>query len=404
METKVKHLIDQNFEEIVAIRRDLHMHPELSQQEERTMNRISEYLTAWGIPHQTMVGGYGVVAVITGTAPAAGIPRYQAVAIRGDMDALPLEERAPVEFRSVHPGIMHACGHDLHTAMLLGSARILNALKREFSGTVKFFFQPAEETVGGARQMIDGGCMEEPHVGAVIGFHVTEDRPTGVIELRRGKMNAATCELDIRVEGVACHGAHPDQGADAIVAASHMVTALQSIVSRNLAPTDAGVITIGRFCAGTKGNIVAQTAHLLGTVRALDSRVMSLLKNRIRTVFENVAAACDTTVQVTLTDSFPVLANSDFLFDTMDALAKRLLGEEMVGYMAEPSLGGDDFAFFTQAADGIYMHVGVNPQTRSHPQKAHNEYFQPDEEGMRNGILMEVMGALELLRINREAE
>lgn len=398
IECKVKQLIEENFEEIVAIRRDIHMHPDLSEHEERTMNKISEYLTAWGIPHRTMVGGHGVVAVVEGKAPSAGPRKYEAVGIRGDIDALPIPEEVDVPFKSVNEGVMHACGHDMHAAMLLGSAKILKTLENEFSGAVKFIFQPAEETVGGADQMIQDGCMKDPDVGAMIAFHVTANQPTGVIEMRRGKMNAATCDLILDVEGLACHGAHPDLGVDAIVAASQIVTALQSIPSRNLAPTDAGIITVGQFHAGTKDNIVAGVAKLSGTIRALDPKIMELLKSRIRTIAEGTAAAYGATAHLTLIDGYPALINSDYMFDEMDALAQRLFGKDMVSYMPDPSLGADDFAFFTQACDGIYMNVGVNPGNRPHPQKAHNEFFDPDEEGMKNGIMMEVIGSLELLK------
>ena len=277
VEERVKHLIAEIFKEVVEIRRDFHMHPELSEHEERTMRKISEYLTAWNISHQTNIGGHGVVGMIEGKARSATGRKYDAVGLRADIDALPIQEEVDCAFRSVHAGVMHACGHDIHTAMLLGTAKILKALEDQFSGTVKLFFQPAEETVGGAAQMIRDGCMEAPVVGAVLAFHVAPYLPTGTIEFCRGKMNAATCDLSIKVEGISCHGAHPEGGVDAIVVGAQIVTALQSIISRNLSPTNAGIITVGQFHAGVKDNVIAGSAKLTGTLRALDPDTMNTL-------------------------------------------------------------------------------------------------------------------------------
>lgn len=246
--------------------------------------------------------------------------------------------------------------------------------------------------------MIKDGCLQNPEVGAVISFHVTENHPTGHIEMRHGKMNAAICDLILQVEGVSCHGAHPENGVDAIVVASNIVTALQSIISRNLSPTNSGIITIGTFHAGTKDNIVAGTVDITGTLRALDMDTMETLKTRVKTTAENIAAAYGAKAHVTLLDNFPPLVNDDELFSVMEGLIKEHIGADKIYYKPEPSLGGDDFAYFCAATKGIYMNVGVNPGTRKHPQLAHNEYFEPDEEGMKSGILMEVLGALELLK------
>ncbi|MDD7601133.1 MAG: M20 family metallopeptidase [Firmicutes bacterium] len=397
MEKKVKQLVEQNFDEIVAIRRDFHQHPELSEHEERTMQKISDYLTAWGIPNQTHIGGHGVVGIIEGKKTEKSSGKYEAVGIRADIDALPIQEEVDCPFRSVNDGVMHACGHDIHAAMLLGSAKILKKLENEFSGSVKLFFQPAEETVGGANQMIQEGCMEDPQVGAVIAFHVAPYLPTGTIEFRRGKMNAATCDLQIEVEGVSCHGAHPEGGVDAIVAGAQIVTALQSIISRNLSPTNSGIITVGQFHGGTKDNIVAGSAHLSGTIRALDPETMKTLKRRVTETAEGIAAGFGAKAHVQLTDGYPSLINSDEICSEMEALAEELLGREMMHFMPEPSLGADDFAYFTQRCDGLYMNVGTNSGKEEKPQKIHSEFYHPDENAMKNGILMEVLGALRLL-------
>jgi len=397
IEERVKQLIAENYDEIVEIRRDFHQHPELSEQEERTMNKISEYLTAWGIPNQTNIGGHGVVGIIEGKAPRGEEYKYEAVGIRADIDALPIQESADVPFRSVNDGVMHACGHDMHAAMLLGAAKVLKTLENEFAGTVKLFFQPAEETVGGADQMIKDGCMEGPKVGAVIAFHVAPYLPTGAIEFCRGKMNAATCDLNIEVEGVSCHGAHPEGGIDAIVVGAQIVTALQSIISRNLSPTNAGIITVGQFHAGVKDNVVAGSAKLTGTLRALDPDTMKTLKSRVTATAEGICAGYGAKAHVNLVDGYPALINGDEICAEMEALAEEHIGRENIVYMPEPSLGADDFAFFTQMCDGLYMNVGTNNGKEEHPQNIHNEWYNPDEEAMKNGMLMEVLGALKLL-------
>lgn len=393
LEARVRELIEQNYEEIRDIRRDLHQHPELSEHEERTMAKICSYLDEWGIPYTSGIGGHGVVGIVEGKAASAG----RAVAIRADIDALPIQESVECEFKSVNDGVMHACGHDIHTAMLLGAGKVLKTLENEFSGAVKLFFQPAEETVGGAAQMIADGCMQNPDVSEIISFHVAPYLPTGTIEFCRGKMNAATCELIIDVEGVSCHGAHPEGGVDAIVAASQIVTALQSIISRNLSPANAGIITIGQFHAGTKNNIIAGNAHLSGTIRALDPDTMETLKNRIKITCENIAAAYGGSCIVTLHDGYPALINDDALTEKMNGLALELFGKDKVVYMPEPSLGADDFAYFTQRCPGVYMNIGTDSGQEAVEQKLHSEYYNPDEEAMKSGILMETIGVLELL-------
>lgn len=397
LKERIRQLIDENYEEILAIRRDFHMHPELSEEEVRTMNKISEYLTEWGIPNTTEVGGHGVVGVIEGKAAATGERKYEAVGVRADIDALPIQEAVEWEFKSVNDGVMHACGHDIHAAMLLGTAKILKTLENEFAGTVKVFFQPAEETVGGAEFMIKDGCMENPKVGAMLAFHVAPYLETGVVEFCRGKMNAATCDVIIEVEGVSCHGAHPEGGIDAVVVGANIVGALQSIISRNLSPTNAGIITIGQFHAGTKDNIVAGNATMSGTLRALDPDTMNTLKTRVKTTAENIAAGYGATAKVTLIDGYPALINSDYVCAEMEKLAEEMIGRDKMYYMPEPSLGADDFAFFTQMCDGLYMNVGTNDGKQENVQNIHNEYYKPDEESMKTGILMETVGALTLL-------
>ncbi|MBR3033725.1 MAG: amidohydrolase [Firmicutes bacterium] len=393
---QIKQKIDEIFPQIVAFRRDLHAHPELSGQEDRTSRRIAEELEKLGIePHVTPEKA--VFGTVFGKGPAP-TGKYTGVGMRADFDALPITEATGLPYASTNPGVMHACGHDMHTAMLLGTAMVLNSMPEAFGGSVKLLFQPNEEGDGGAENMIKAGCMKDPDVNAVIAFHIEPGIPTGYIQFCPGKMNAATCDLDITVEGVSCHGAHPDRGVDAILAASNIVTALQAVVARNLAPTQPGVVTVGQFHAGNANNVVAGEAHLFGTLRALDMKTMAKIKEMAKQTAEGVAAGYGAKAIVKLRDGYPSLENDIELGRRLQALAAELVGEDHIDYMEEPSLGADDFAFFTQYCDGVYMNLGTTPENWSgKPQALHNEYLCPDEEAMKTGILMAVMTVLRLL-------
>ena len=393
---QVKQKIDEIFPQVVAFRRDLHEHPELSGREERTSRRIAEELEKLGVAYR-VTPEKAVVGTVPGSGPApAG--KYTGLGIRADFDALPITEESSVAWASQNPGVMHACGHDMHTAMLLGTAMVLKSMPEAFGGNVKLLFQPNEEAEGGAENMIKAGCMEDPAVDAVIAFHIEPGIPSGYIQLCPGKMNAATCDVHITVEGVSCHCAHPDRGVDAILAASQIVTALQAVVARNLAPTQPGVVTIGQFHAGNADNVVAGTAVLSGTLRALDMKTMAQIKTLVKQTAEGIAAGFGAKAIVTLTDGYPSLENDIELGKTMEQLAVELVGKDHIDYMEAPSLGADDFAFFTQYCDGVYMNVGTTPEDwRGKPQALHSEFLCPDEEAMKTGILMEVSAALRLL-------
>ena len=393
---QIKQRIDEFFPQIVAFRRDLHAHPELSGKEDRTSRRIAEELEKLGLSYK-VTPEKAVFGTILGKG-AAPSGKYTGVGIRADFDALPVTEATGLPYASENPGVMHACGHDMHTAMLLGTAMVLTSMPEAFGGSVRLLFQPDEEADGGAENMIKAGCMKDPDVNAVIAFHIEPGIPTGYIQFCPGKMNAATCDLDITVEGVACHGAHPDRGVDAILAASSIVTALQAVVARTLAPTQPGVVTVGQFHAGNADNVVAGSARLTGTLRALDMKTMAQIKETVTRTAEGIAAGFGAKAVVKLRDGYPSLENDIELGNRLQALAVELVGEDHLDFMEEPSLGADDFAFFTQYCDGVYMNLGTTPADwGGKPQALHNEYLCPDEEAMKTGILMEVMTVLRLL-------
>lgn len=393
----VKDIIDAIYPEILELRRDFHRYPELSEYEERTARKVSEFLSAHNIDHINKVAGHGVVATIRGTKKVLKKPKFSVIAIRADMDALPMEELIDTSFKSLNKGVMHSCGHDIHTAVLLGTAKILKSLEEEFSGTIKLFFQPAEETVGGAKYIIEEGHMENPHVEAVIGLHVNPFLETGSVEFRYGKMNATSSEFEITVEGISCHAAYPNTGIDPLLPACQIVTSFQSILSRNLAATNSGIITVGEFHSGTKTNIIPSFTKLTGTMRALDAQTKDYMSRRMEEIVDFTCKSFGASSSMFFKDSYPALVNDDDIVHILDEVAREHLGKDKISYMQEPSLGAEDFSFFCEVAKSAYFTIGVKKQGVQEPFPLHSPYFDPDEEAMKTGMLMEVEGALRLL-------
>lgn len=394
--SRLRSAVDAVYEDVVALRRHLHMHPELSNEERETMNFVSAYLTELGIPHQTNVGGYGIVATI-GDSKADF-----AVAVRADMDALPIQEKNEVPYASVVPGVMHACGHDIHTAALMGTAKVLKGMEGELKGAVKLFFQPAEEKGGGASRMMAEGCMEGPPVRRVLGFHVDPALPAGKILFFPGQSSASSNTIYIKVHGSASHGSRPDLGVDAILAAGHVLVALQNVVSRQTSPLKPVVITIGTIQGGTKNNIVAGEVEMTGTLRVLDLETRDQVKERIRATAEAAAAVCGATAEVEVRDGYPPLVNDKDTVMMLADLADKAFGTDGYSFRYEPSLGGEDFSYFANAVPSAYFRLGVRGEDNGHPQLLHNEWLCPDEDAMKNGMLLEVLGTLALLEEERE--
>ncbi len=374
-------------EETVQLRRTLHRNPELSGCEQETRALIMGQLEALGIPYRVYSNG-GIAACI-GTGD-------RAVGVRGDIDALPIQEKTGLPYASQKPGVMHACGHDVHTAILLGAARMFKSMEAELPCMVKLFFQPAEETVGGARTMIEEGCMAAPTVDAVLGIHVDPTIPVGSAAFLPGKMNAAVIELAITVRGKACHGAHPEEGVDAIVAAANLITALQTVSSRLNAPTTPVVVTIGTIQGGTGGNIVAGEVKMTGTVRVLDMETAGQVKAQIRSLAAGVASAWGAEVEVELTDDYPALINDAAVTEVMMNAARELLGGENVIRMEQPSMGADDFAYFANAAKGCYFNIGT-AEPGAPLQSLHSETFAPSEDCMLPGLALLSAGVWKLM-------
>lgn len=378
---------------MVEIRRDLHRHPELGLEEHRTSARVRDLLAELGIEHVGGLAGTGVLGTIRGGAGGARV-----VALRADLDALPLEEANDVPYRSTVPGRMHACGHDVHTAILFGAARLLAERRSTLPGTVKLIFQPAEETVGGARLLVEQGVLENPAVDAIFGLHVDPGMDVGWVGLRYGQRNASSDNLTITIHGRSCHGAYPAAGVDAIVAAAQVVTALQSVVSRNVDARNSAVVTLGTIEGGTQGNIVASRVRMVGTVRTLDPAIRELVLRRVREVAEGVAAGLGARAEVEIDPSYDPVINHDAMVEVVRRSAGSLLGEERVVVFDRPNMGVEDFGFYLTHVPGAFYSLGVRNLEAGIVHPVHHERFDVDEECLVYGAALQVANVLDALR------
>jgi amidohydrolase len=348
-------------DEITAWRRDLHAHPELQYDVHRTAGAVSEKLKSFGCDDVvTGIGRTGVVGVIRGSKPGAKV-----IGMRADMDALPIEESTGLAYKSTVPGKMHACGHDGHTAMLLGAAKYL-AETRNFAGTAVVIFQPAEEGGAGARAMMDDGLFERFGIEEVFGMHNYPGIPIGQFAIRTGPMMASTDGIAIDVEGVGGHAAWPHFGVDTVLVAAQIVNQLQSIVSRNVDPLHAAVISICMFQAGHTDNVIPQHAKLRGTARALSPKVRDLLQKRVREVVEGTARAYGAKAELTYTTGYPVLVNEERKTAFAAAVAREVAGKDKVNAECAPLMGAEDFAFMLQERPGAFIYVGNGNSAQLH--------------------------------------
>jgi hippurate hydrolase len=340
--------------EVAAWRRDIHAHPEILFEVQRTAGSVAEKLKAFGCDEVvTGIGQTGVVGVIRGTGDG---PR-KVIGLRADMDALPMDEQTNLPYRSTNPGKMHACGHDGHTAMLLGAAKYL-AETRNFSGTAVVIFQPAEEGGGGGREMVKDGMMERFGIQEVYGMHNMPGIPVGQFAIRPGPLLAAADRIVIEIDGLGSHAAKPHQGIDPIVIGAHIVSQAQSIVSRNVDPIKSGLISICQFHAGSADNVIPQTATLRGTARSLLPEVRDTLENRLREIVENTAKAFGATATLTYGRHYPVTKNHEKQTEFAVAIASDIAGAEGVDANTPPLMGGEDFSFMLEARPGAFIFIG----------------------------------------------
>ncbi|HEV2527106.1 MAG TPA: amidohydrolase [Thermomicrobiales bacterium] len=370
---------------LVADRRHLHEHPELGMQETETAKFVAARLQQLGLEEiRTGIANTGITALIRGTNPD-GPGAGKVVLLRADMDALPILEENQVDYVSQNPGVMHACGHDAHTTMLMGTARILMGMRDQFAGTVKVLFQPAEEGPGGAEPMIAEGVMENPTVNAAFGIHVAADLPAGQVKVASGPRSAAADSLRLTIQGKGAHGAAPHLGIDPIVIGAEIINALQTIVSRNVDPLERAVITVGALHAGVAPNVIPDTAEMRATIRSFNPEVRDLLAKRIPEVCEGIAAAMGASVTIDYKFGYPPLINNGEMAALVKRAAADVLGPDNV-HEATPGMGAEDMAYFLNMVPGCFYNVGVRNEERGITWGAHHPKFDIDEDSLGVGV------------------
>ena len=392
-------------EKVTAWRHDIHSHPELSFQETRTAKLVADHLKSLGLEVQTGVGGNGVVGILRGGKPGP------VVALRADMDALPVVELVDVPYKSTvrttyngqDVGVMHACGHDMHTAILMGTAEVLAGMKAQIPGTVKFFFQPAEEAppVGGAGPMIAAGVMDHPKVDAVFGLHVGPGA-MGSVSASVGGITAAADTWKVIVHGRQTHGAFPSTGVDPIVIGAQIVLAYQTIISRQVdLSTAPAVLTVGAFNGGLRENIIPDSVVMIGTLRTYDAAMRKSIQERMVRTAEEIAKSAGATADVKVVNGYDITKNDTTLTDRMMPTLKRVVGADKFS-IGRPSAAGEDFSRFAELAPGMFFNLGVTPQGVD-PRGAvnHSPLFQGDDKALPVGVRLMTSVALDYLRFGR---
>ncbi|PIE34089.1 hypothetical protein CSA56_09275 [candidate division KSB3 bacterium] len=374
--SKAKELED----ELIRIRRHLHKFPELGNQEYETSTFIKTKLSEYGIQEFASLPGTGVVARIKGGKEG------KTVAIRADIDALPITEETGLPYASANPGVMHACGHDVHTTVGLGCAKVLNSIKDQIAGNVTFIFQPAEERLNGARDMISAGALEQPQVDAIMALHSWPDIPAGTIGVRKGPFLASADVFTIRVHGKQGHAAHPHRCVDPIVISGQIVTNLQTIVSREIPPTEPLVVTIGKIQGGTAPNIIPSVVEMAGTVRTLNPELRARIPEMLTRVVQGMARAMRGEADVGYQWGTPPVISDDTLYQLIEENTKTILGEEKLVYLAEPSMGGEDFAFYLEKVPGVFFRLGTYSEKLGERAPLHSPFFAVDEACLPVGV------------------
>jgi len=381
---EIERLIEKYRPEIIRLRRYFHMNPELGNQEVETARLISSRLISLGFEVKNGVAVTGVTGLLRGYAPGPTI------AIRADMDALPIQELTDVPFKSLNPGIMHACGHDLHMAIALGTAHVLNEMRSQLRGNIKFIFQPAEEGLpsgeeGGASLMIKEGVLDDPPVRAIFGLHVWPEASVGQVMFSPGIIMASSDWFKLTIKGRGAHGARPQEGVDAIVLASRVIMALQSITSRFIDPTDPIVLTVGKISGGTRSNILADQVILEGTVRTLSQENRQKIKGLISSIVQGIVQPPGGDFTLDYQQTVPFVYNHPELARLMMPSMINAVGAENVLEL-KPQFVAEDFAFFAQKIPALYFFLGVKNPRETRPAPLHSPYFNPDERSIPVGI------------------
>jgi len=391
---RLKSDVDELVPDMVALRRDLHEHPELAFEEVRTSGIVAQRLRTLGLEVQTGVAKTGVVGLLRGSASRPGA---KTIALRADMDALPIHELNEIDYRSTVDGKMHACGHDGHTSILLAVADILSKRRAELTGNVKFVFQPAEETIGGAEPMVKEGAMQG--VDGIIGLHLISNYALGRVGVRAGTVFASADKFILRVKGKGGHAAMPHGAVDPIVVAAYIITTLQTLISRETSPFSPAVITIGTIQAGTAFNIIPEIVEMQGTMRAFTAEHRELLVRRITEVANGIASAMGASCDVRIFDGCPPCTNDVTMTEIVHRAAVSSVGEKYVDGSEEVmTTGSDDMAYFLNTVPGCYFIVGAHNEEKGAKYPHHHPRFSVDEDAMPIGVEVLTRAAIEFLK------
>lgn len=380
-------------DEIKEMRRNFHQYPELGFEETNTSNFIKEFLKKEGIEYKEFAKT-GVCGIIQGVKPG---DCNKVIGLRADIDALPMQDKKTCSYSSKIDGRMHACGHDGHMAILLGAAKILNNHKELFSGTVKLIFEPAEETTGGAKVMISEGVLSNPKVDVMCGLHVEETLECGSIMVKRGTVNAASNPFNITIKGSGGHGAYPDTAVDPIVISSHVITALQSIVSREIKPVNPAVVTIGTIHGGTAQNIIPNEVKLGGIIRTMTMEDREFAKNRLKDIVQGICLSMRASCEIEIEESYPCLYNDDTMVKILESSAKKIVGDKNVKVQENPKLGVESFAYFANEVPSVFYFLGIRNEEKGIVHPAHNSLFDMDEEALFLGTAIQCQVVLDYL-------
>ena len=392
MQTTIKQLAHQFFSEIQAIRHHIHAHPELSFQEFETAQFISNKLNEFGIEHKTGVAGTGIVALIKGKNPD-----HKCIALRADMDALPILEANDCSYASKNKGVMHACGHDVHSACLLGAAKILHATKDNWEGTIKLLFQPGEEKhPGGASLMIADKALENPKPNAIYALHVYPHLPVGYVGFKSGQYMASADEIYITIKGKGGHAALPHQTIDPISIAAQVLVALQQIVSRKANPLIPSVLSFGKIEGGFATNVIPEEVKILGTFRTMDETWRAEAHQLIKEITEGICQSYGAKADVEIPKGYPSLYNDPTLTEQAITWAADFLGKEQVVTL-DKRMAGEDFSFYTQHMPGCFFRIGTNTDNEKFTAPVHNDRFDIDERALEIGMSMMAWFAINAL-------
>lgn len=376
-------------ESLVKWRREFHMYPELGYEEENTSRAIKKVLEENEIEYYE-TAKTGICALIRGSG-------FKTVGIRADIDALPLKDNKKCSYASKVSGKMHACGHDAHTAILMGTALMLNSNKGYLNGNVKLFFEPAEETTGGAKLMIKEGVLENPHVDGIIGLHVDENISCGKVGVKKGVVNAASNPFTIRIIGKGAHGARPHDSIDPIFIGSSVIMNLQSILSRELPPVEPAVVTIGSFHGGTAQNIIPEEVTISGIIRTMKTEYREYVIKRFKEIVKGIVTSLRGQCIVEIDESYPCLYNDDSMYNLFLKSSSKLIKEENVIKLDNPSMGVESFAYFSMERPAVFYYLGVRNEEKGIINAAHSCLFDIDEDSLPLGVALHCQLAYDFL-------